>query len=76
MGLPSKVGAGTATTKPSLYRGHTQLQGKAGIVPASQDLGLELHADLLSSLAMLTRAGLEEQGPASALSPASAEKSS
>lgn len=43
MGLPSEVGAGTAGTKPSLYQTHTQLQGKPGILPASQDLGLEFH---------------------------------
>lgn len=36
MGLPSKVGAGTAGTMPSLYQAHTQLQGKLGILPASQ----------------------------------------
>lgn len=75
-GLPGEVGAGTIGTKPALYRGHRQLQGQAGIVFASQDLGLELHQDFPSSLATLARAGLEEQGSASALSPASAEKPS
>lgn len=41
MGLPSKVGVGTAGTKPSLSQGHTQPQGKPGFLPASQDLDLE-----------------------------------
>lgn len=36
LGLPSKVGAGTDATMPSLYQAHTQLQGKLGILPASQ----------------------------------------
>lgn len=36
LGLPSKVGAGTAGTMPSLYRAHTQLQGELSFLPASQ----------------------------------------
>lgn len=56
MGLPSKVGAGTAGTEPSLYRTHTQLQGKPGFLPAPQDQGLEFHLAFPSSLAALPRA--------------------
>ena len=40
-------------------------------MPASQDWSLELHPGFASSLATLTRASLEEQSLASALSPAS-----